>query len=240
MYQSTTMIWPSGLRLGHEQEDHVVEHVLHARRRVGGQAVDQFERHLRRADLGRVHAARHDDDGLARLEDLVALRVGRRAVLEVEPALQAAVVVRPLQRLRRTRFRARRTGCPRSTCPARARARGPTPSRPAGSSRASCPTAPASCRRRRGSRGTARASARGACCAPAVAVDSGPEERRQRPRTKASTNRVARMSVSLSCPAGSQGAAVPGTIADFGAAGEARYRTEHDRGTSPGPRAPWH
>ena len=49
-----------GVEARHEQEDHVVEDVLHARRRVGGQPVDQLERHLRRADLGRVDAARDE------------------------------------------------------------------------------------------------------------------------------------------------------------------------------------
>ncbi len=42
----------------HQQHDDVVENLLRRRRVVGGELVHQLERHLRRADLGRVRRCR--------------------------------------------------------------------------------------------------------------------------------------------------------------------------------------
>ncbi len=88
----------------HQQEDHVVQDLPDLGRVVGGEPVDQLERHLGRADLGRVDAAGHEHDDLALVEDGVALGVGGRSVLEVEAALELAVPVEILERLGRADF----------------------------------------------------------------------------------------------------------------------------------------
>jgi hypothetical protein len=61
--------------------------------------VHELEHHLRRADLGRVDRRRDREHGLALLEDLVALGVGRRAALEVQLPLELLVAIQVLQRL---------------------------------------------------------------------------------------------------------------------------------------------
>ncbi len=71
-----------------EHQDHVVEDLLHDRRVVGRQPMHEFDRHLRRADLGRVQVAGDDDDRLARGEDVVAFGRARRPALEVQLSLQ--------------------------------------------------------------------------------------------------------------------------------------------------------
>ena len=60
---------------------------------LGGEAVHQFEHHLRRADLGGMDVVRDEDDRFAGAEDLVALGVGGRAALEVELAFERLVAV---------------------------------------------------------------------------------------------------------------------------------------------------
>ena len=90
-----------GIQARHEHEDHVVENLLHVRRVARSRAMHQLHRHLRRADLGRVDAARDEQHELALAEDLVALGVGRRAALEVQLPFQLLVAIEILQRIGR-------------------------------------------------------------------------------------------------------------------------------------------
>ena len=226
MYQSTTLIWPSGLRLGTSRKITLSRTCCTrgdssvARRWTSSSTICDG------ADLGRVDVAGDDDDRLAGLEDLVALGVGRHAVLEVQPALQAAVVVEVLQRVRRRDFEGDERIAFGRLAQVRARARGPTRPPPAGSTRRSCPIGPAWCPRRRGTRGTAPVSA-AAGCGPAPAATIGLDESTHEAENDGEhepgcTHRS--LSLGEAAPR-TPGAAAPGTIADFGPAGEARYRT---------------
>ena len=98
------MIWPSGLSARHEQEDHVVENLLHRRRVVGREPVDELQRHLRGADLGCVDAAGDEHDDLARAGRSRRARRARRAALEVQLPLELLVAVEVLQRVGRADF----------------------------------------------------------------------------------------------------------------------------------------
>ena len=97
LYQSVTMIWPSGLSGRDQQEDDVVEDLADGGRVVGGELVDELDDHLRGADLGGVDAGGDQDDGLAIAEDFVALGVGGGAALEVELALEGFEAVELLE-----------------------------------------------------------------------------------------------------------------------------------------------
>ena len=89
------------VRIGarHQQEDHVVENLLHRRGVVGREAVDQLQRHLRGADFVCMNAARDEHDDFAGPEDLVALARARRAALEIQFALELLVPIQILQRV---------------------------------------------------------------------------------------------------------------------------------------------
>ncbi len=93
-----------GILRRHQQEYHVVENLLDLGRILGGQPVHALDDHLRRADFGGVNVVGDEDDRLPGLEYFVALRVCRRAALEVELALQALVLVEVFQVLRGTDF----------------------------------------------------------------------------------------------------------------------------------------
>ena len=82
-----------GIERRHQQEDDVVEDLLDGGGIAGGEVVDQFQHHLRRADFGGVDVVGDEDDGLAGAEDLVALGVGGGAALEVELAFQVLQLV---------------------------------------------------------------------------------------------------------------------------------------------------
>ena len=99
--QSVTMIWPSGLRLGTSTKITLSRIFFTAGESSVARRWTSSERHLRRADLGRVDAAGDEQHQLALPEDLVALGVGRRAALEVELAFELLVAVEVLQRVRR-------------------------------------------------------------------------------------------------------------------------------------------
>ena len=92
---------PVRIQARHQQEDDVIENLLHLRRVLGRQAVHQFHRHLRGADLGRVNAARDEQHELAVPEDVIPLGVGRRPSLEIQFPLQGLVAIQVLQRLGR-------------------------------------------------------------------------------------------------------------------------------------------
>lgn len=66
--------------------------------------MDELERHLGGADLGRVNAAGDQDDRLAGAEDLVALGFGRGAALKVELPLELLEAIEVFQRLGRADF----------------------------------------------------------------------------------------------------------------------------------------
>ena len=91
------------VRIGarHQQHDHVVQNLLHRRRVVGGELVDELDRCLRAADFDRVRRAGDEHDRLAVPEDFVAIARARRAVLEVQAAFQLLVAVEIFQRLGR-------------------------------------------------------------------------------------------------------------------------------------------
>ncbi len=86
---------------GDEHQDHVVEDLLHDRRVVGRQPVREFDRHLRRADFGRVQVAGDDDDRLAGAEDLIAFGCARWPALEVQLPLHLLESVEAGHRLGR-------------------------------------------------------------------------------------------------------------------------------------------
>ncbi len=87
------------VQAGHEDEDHVVEDLLHLRRGVRREPMHELNGHLRGADLRRVNAAGDDDDRLAAAEDLVAFGIARRAVTEVQLAFELLVAIEVLQRI---------------------------------------------------------------------------------------------------------------------------------------------
>ena len=147
--QSVTMIWPSGLRLGTSSEDHVVEDLLHRRRVVGRQPVHQLERHLRRADLGRVDAAGD--------EQRPACPAGRsrraRGSVGAPPwkyslPLELLVAIEVLERLRRADLERDERVAVAGLAELAAAARDRSSPRRASCTRRSCPSAPACCRRR--------------------------------------------------------------------------------------------
>ena len=70
MNQSVTMIWPSGFRLGTSTKITLSRIFFTSGESLGREPVHELHRHLRRADLGRVDAARdqqHDDFALRKI-----------------------------------------------------------------------------------------------------------------------------------------------------------------------------
>ena len=90
-----------GIGARHQQQDDVVENLAGGGRVVGGQLMDELERHLGRADLSRVDAAGDHHHRFALAEDVVAIAWARRPALEIQPALQLLVAVQVLERVGR-------------------------------------------------------------------------------------------------------------------------------------------
>ena len=154
-----------GIERRDQQEDHVVEHLFDGGGIAGGEVVDQFQHHLRRADFGGVDVVGDEDDGLAVAEDLVALGLGGGAALEVELAFQVLQLVEIAQVLGGADFQQdERIAVGGRAEIAELDAVGAIGDEPA-CTRRSCPSGPVFYRCRCGSRNTARG-----VCTAAVAV----------------------------------------------------------------------
>ena len=109
-----------GIQARHEQEDDVVEDLLHLRRVLGRQPVHQLHRHLRRADLGRVNAAGDEQHELAAAgRSRRARRRSARPPWKYSFRCRLLVAIEVLQRLGRADLHHDERDCRRSTFRAR-------------------------------------------------------------------------------------------------------------------------